>query len=236
MKKHFPLLWIFLGVLFAIVFSLFLINQTNLKTVVIVGDSAKIKGLSILNNQNLLFIKKGSVIRELLEINPVIKNISVEKRYPNILILQIDERHALVQVKNGIHSVYFDREGIIIENKNVSSVLPIINADKISISEEKKADWRIMKAIKIVEDLQRVDINIENISTNDDENNFLVTLTQGEKVIIPYGGESANIAASLQIIIHRFRIEGKFVEKIDFRFEKPTVSLSNGEKISSVVK
>lgn len=233
MNKRFLALWVFLGIMFFTTSLLVLISHTKLQKIIVIGNIANLKGLNILNNQRLLFIKNEEIIKQLTKINPAIKNIFIEKKYPDTLVLQVEERKVFVQVIGSGHKAYYDKEGVPIEYTNVSFSLPLINAEKINVSKERVIDWRIMKAIKITEDFQKLNINIEDISIVDNENNFIVKLTQDGKVIIPYKEDAANIAASLQIIIHRFRIEGKFIEKIDFRFEKPIVSLSNGEKISS---
>ncbi len=236
MKKSLRALWIFIGIILFIASFLFLISYTKIQKIIVIGNINNIRGLNILDNQRLLFIKNEEITKQLTKINPAIKNIFIEKKYPDTLVLQVEERKAFVQAVSNGYKIYYDKEGIPIEYTNVSFSLPLINAKMLNLRKDRKTDWRIMKAIKITEDFGKLNINIEDITILDNESNFIVKLVQDGKVIIPYNDDPANIAASLQIIIHRFRIEGKFIEKVDFRFEKPIVSLSNGEKISSDMK
>lgn len=235
-NRLYVLLIIFGVVLIFILFPLFLFRRTNLSKVVVIGNISNINGLNLLNNQNLIFLDEEQVAQKLLESNIAIEDILLEKNYPNSLILQIRERKPIAQIIFGNQKIYYDKDGIILEGVNISYLLPLIKVDSITLSKSKKTDWRIMKAIKILEDFARVDINIDNIFVSDKENTFFISLVGSGQAIIPYEGDIPTIAASLQIILQRFRIEGKIIEKIDFRFEKPTVVLENGEKISSIIK
>ena len=47
------------------------------------------------------------------------------------------------------------------------------------------------------------------------------------EVFMPVTADPSYLSASLQTIISRFRIEGNFIAKVDFRFDKPVVILKN---------
>ncbi|MBI3955603.1 hypothetical protein HY338_04095 [Candidatus Gottesmanbacteria bacterium] len=102
----------------------------------------------------------------------------------------------------------------------------ILNLDKV--------DWRILKAIKLVVDASKNTLSINKISLDEASGIYHLILVEGEEVEFSQEQDPYLIAASLQIIISRFRIEGKIISQIKFQFDKPVVVLKSGEKINSI--
>ncbi|EKD90099.1 MAG: hypothetical protein ACD_32C00020G0002 [uncultured bacterium] len=111
--------------------------------------------------------------------------------------------------------------------------LPVIKISKSDLSSSQKADWRIIKALSFLIYCQKQSILIDRILIDENKSLFHIFLADGVEVIAPQTGNASILAASLQIIISRFRIEGKIITKVDFQFDKPIVVLSNGEELSS---
>lgn len=230
----------FIGLCFILIllisFSLYLYRQTTVKKVEIESNSQNIKGLGVLNGKNLIFLNEERLIQELNKQNPNLKKIIIQKKYPNTLLIFTVERIPIAQIKKNTLKINVDSDGVyLFEAGNVQN-LPEIDADNIPLFENKKADWRISKSLELIENLYKNNINPRKIAVNNKDNQYSVYLNDGSEVIVPYETDNSAVAASLQIIISRFRIEGKFISKIDFRSDKPIVVLANEEKNSSTIK
>ncbi|MBI3385369.1 hypothetical protein HY030_04215 [Candidatus Gottesmanbacteria bacterium] len=67
---------------------------------------------------------------------------------------------------------------------------------------------------------EQIDISYLNYLDND---TVEASLTSGVKVIFSLKKEPISLVTSLQLILSRFRIEGRKVSKIDLRFKNPVV-------------
>lgn len=218
---------------FITVLSIFVYNSFNLKNLIIINKKTTFSGLSQLNGANILFLDLQKVSLNLLKLNSSFLTINLSKKYPNTLILEIVNRKPAAKIQAGNIYKYIDHEGILFTDDDTFSDLPLINIPEISIYKNQKADWRVLKAIAFIDEGVSRSIKIEQISGSDSDNVFTIKLSSGTEIMLPYTADIGVKASSLQLIILRFRIEGKNIDRIDFRFDKPVVTLSNGEKISS---
>ena len=216
----FFIIFLTIGTIFTSQF--FLIGKT------IVVSKEDIHNLSILNRRNLILLDQEKIKKYLLESNPFIKSLTIEKKYPNTLLIKVIPREPSAVIKIGSVWIELDSEGILLRNVQKTDNLLIIEAsDQIIL--RKKPDWRIIRSLELLELLKK-DYQVSNIQINDKENVFKISFATGEEIIIPYNADTGMVVASLQIIIHRFRIEGKTVALVDFRFDKPVVRLINEDK------
>ncbi len=111
--------------------------------------------------------------------------------------------------------------------------LPVIKTPLITFGLGNLADWKIIKAKEIIFELGKRSIFSDQIVIDDNSGNYILKTNNQIEIIIPLKMEINTLSASLQLIISRFRIEGKIISRIDFQFEKPVVVLKNGEKMSS---
>lgn len=199
----------------------------------LITTESKLNGLNILNRDNLLFINEKEVSSYLMKSNPVIKSIKIRKKFPQTMIMQIEDRLPVAKIITGIDNMYIDNDGIILTSNNNYPSFPKIIVSNISIGPNKKADWRVIKALSFINEARKQSIIIEQISADDTSNVFSAITSNGMIILIPYDADPMIKASSLQVIILRFTIVGKNITKLDFRFDKPVVTLSNGEKISS---
>ncbi len=213
--------------------SIFIYSRFNLQNLIIISKKTSISGLSQLNNANLLFLDLQKVSLNLQQLNSSFLTINLSKKLPSTLILAIVNRKPVAKIQVGNIYKFIDHEGILFTDDDTFSDLPLINISQISINKNQKADWRVLKALAFIEEGVRQSIKIEQISGSDSDNDFIIKVSNGMEIVLPYTKDLGVKASSLQLIILRFRIEGKNIARIDFRFDKPVVTLSNGEKISS---
>lgn len=234
MKRRFISISFFPVLFFLTVLILFILwNRFKIKTAIVISEQTNIFGLESMNNQNLFVLNIDNLQRNLLKANPSLSSASVVKRYPNRVIIFLQFRTPIAQIFNNSIRYYLDRDGIFLTNIKIDRSLPIVNASEINISPGDIADWRIKKSAILLEDIAQQSISVGQITIDDTAKIFLINLANDTRVVIPYAYDALKAAASLQMIISRFRIEGKFAKEIDFRYDKPVVTVSNGEKISS---
>lgn len=206
----------------------------ELKRVIVVTDKIELKGLSELNGLNLLFMDEIKISSILIQKNLNLKSISVKKIYPSSLVLYTLAKTYKAQLKSNNLTILVDEENILLSDIDTqSSLLPLIEVRNISLPLNQKADWRIERAITLFKQLLKHTINIGNITLDGNKSLLKVTTLEGTEITISDKDDVYRVAASLQIIFNRFRIEGKNIRMIELRFDKPVVILGSGEKISS---
>lgn len=220
--------------LFVILLSFYFYHQFDLKTVIIIASGSDFKGLEALKNSNLLSLDFKKTSNYLKQKNPLFYSIEAVKQYPQTLILNAKERIAVARIlhKND-DNLYADADGIVFTEDVSVHPVPFIRLKEFSIYPGQKADWKMMKAIAFIMESNKQSINIEQITEDDSASSFVITIGSGTQVLLPFNSDVQSKASSLQLILARFRIEGKNISKIDFRYDKPVVTLINGEKISS---
>lgn len=232
MKRKFLIPFISLIFLFTLSVLFILFNTFKIKTVIIHGETQNVQGLAKLNNQNLLFLDSNKFVEDLLEQNLLISSASARKEYPNRLVIHLYARKPVAVVIDKFSEHHIDKEGILLP-KREDIDLPKIEIFNIQVFSGQKGDWRMVKAVALVANMSKQGILVDRIIIDERQSLFQMFLKEDILVFIPYNFEQLSVAASLQIIMSRFKIEGKRLRKVDFRFEKPIAILSNGEEISS---
>lgn len=226
-------LYFFALFILVLIFIIFF-KQFQIKKVIIIAPKKVLVGLHILNSQNLLFINTKKTAQYLSDRNIEIKTVKLIKTFPQTLIIDLIYREPKAVVLSKNQKLYIDEDGIILSDDIFPGLsLASIDASEIDVIVKKKGDWRVVKAFAILENLKQLSITIDQISIDNKNAVFHAMLPEGTEIIIPQTCNPSFIAASLQIIVSRFRIEGKMVTRIDFRYDKPIVVLTSGEKISS---
>ena len=194
----------------------------------------EIYGLSVSAYKNILFFNTADFSEYLMKRNPRVKSVTIEKILPDTLRIDLKARIPKAYVKDSLRTQYIDDDGVLLPVERESEIkLPVIIAQDTIFFGTEKTDWRLIKAVSILTQMEKTSISIDQIVINSGKSVFHVYLNTKSEIIIPQSADAAVTAASLQTIIARFRIEGKFISKVDFQFDKPIVILSNGENMSS---
>jgi cell division septal protein FtsQ len=224
---------LFFFIIVASLFVFFICNFFQVKKVIVSHVYEDIRGLTIFEKKSLFFIDTNKSEKLLLDLNPKIREIKIKKVYPHSLAVNIVLRQPVAKIQKGETEIGVDKDGIILfETKVKGMKLPYIQMTDGSLKVSGLTDWRIVKAAKIIYLLSQESIELDQILLNNEQNLIDIYLEDTE-IVAPYIIDPAVFSASLQVIVHRFRIEGKNIRKIDFRFEKPIVQLVNEDKNSS---
>ena len=220
-----------LGLLFIwTVFSLFIVRK-----VVIISVTNELNGLNILNNKNLLLLDVNKMASLLLSQNKIYSNLTIRKKLPDILVIESKLRVPVAFLINKGRRIFIDQEGIYIPDLNMDrEIYTQIEVPNLIIYNLDNIDWRVLKAVKLAVAASKNSLTIDKIILDEPSGLSHLFLTGGEEVISSQEQDPYLIAASLQIIISRFRIEGKIISQIKFQYDKPIVVLKSGEKITSL--
>lgn len=225
----------FVGLFILLITSLliYLYNFFTVKRVYVIGNVIPLRGINSLSKENLLLFNNKNVESNLKNKNPSVKNIIIRKTFQNILNITTIRREAIIEITDGKRVLYLDEDGIVLEINHLNSKLPQIKTTLITFGLGNMADWKMIKAKNLIIELEKKGIFTDKIAVDDNSGNYILKTNNKIEIIIPLKMEINILSASLQLIISRFRIEGKIISKIDFQFEKPVVVLKNGGKMSS---
>lgn len=216
-----------------VLLTLFIYRKFQLKTLIIINTSVNLHGLSVFNRKNLLFLDTQKTVEYLQKQNPAVKSVNITQSFPDTIFLKVERRIPVAKIISKTEDLYIDNEGIILKEESFGVGLPVIETADISITAAQKADWRLIKAVSFIEETKKQGIIIVQIKIDDAAGVLTATSASGMEIILPFNADTSIEASSLQVIILRFTIVGKNITKVDFRFDKPLVTLANGEKISS---
>lgn len=213
-----------------IILICFILLRLPIKTIYIISHTDRIKGLELFENKNIFLIEEKEIKRTLMEKNLFIADVIVTKQYPQTIRMNISKRTAIAQIAHS-SSVFLDSYAVLFSDGAKEGVdLPIVETDEISVGASLQPDWRLVSVTEYIKNLSFIELKIKRIIIDNNNKIYHMYLANNEEIFIPFSSERVSIATSLQIITTRFRIEGKLIRKIDFRFDKPVVVLTNEEK------
>lgn len=226
-KQFLPkIIVLFLGLV--IVFSLLLLKKSGLLTIqkIEVRTDFQFQNQKKIENalkpylgQSFFFNKIDKLTREIKNQEIKIAKVRIKKEFPGKIILEINKRQPLVVIPRDNFYFFVDQEGIVFSLETNAYNLPFL---KISLQNLGIGSTIGIERIKIPQILAVLEQEaIRKIVVLDDQ----VQVETGQEclIILPVEVSSGKIEA-LQIILNRFKIEGKRLTKIDLRFEKPVIS------------
>ena len=130
--------------LFLIVIAIFFILSSSffdIKEIVVEGNNVvskdEIKTLLQLENKKNIFSISEKDIKNCLSQNAYIENVSIERKLPNILDVQVVERKIKYMIQIGDGWAYISNQGYILDISNESKIVPIIIGLSTDLSEIK---------------------------------------------------------------------------------------------------
>lgn len=191
-------------------------------------DSAQI------SSSSLALLDAGKLRAHILQKNRDVSTVIIEKSYPESLLITALARKPIALVSMGERVRAIDEDGVLLMYiPEQTGALPTLDAPGIPFYADQKADWRVATVVSYLQMFQREHIVSKEISIDPASSQFRFLLEENIRTVMPFSGNPGAIVASLQVILGRFRIEGKQVHTVDFRFDKPIITFQNGEKISS---
>lgn len=220
---------IILGAFFIFIHDLFIVRTV---VVEVAPTSQPVSSLSIstIYDQNLLFISNEKLAASILRINPLVKSVVAEKKYPSTVVFHIDSYRPRIAL--AVNDGYFilSNEGTIVEKtkRREDSNLPIIRyyqqlnfyqyeiGDRVSYTD-------ILTAVHFVTVVKNAGMPVDTIDISGID---MIVLNSNEKrFIFTTRKDIETQEYQVKTIIRKLKIEGREFVSIDMRFDKPVLKL-----------
>lgn len=180
---------------------------------------------SLVLGKNIILLSPPKTEQLIKDELPGIEQVEIEKKLPDKLIVHLTKRKPIAVVEANKDYYQVDYQGIILARLEQPTDLPLIACGGLSIA----ANNRQLESPVILSSLDFLyQLLANNIETRrleiTDSRELTVFLKTGPKVLISLDKNIKEQVESLQLILERAKIEGKQIELIDLRFDKPVIS------------
>lgn len=182
-------------------------------------------------DENLFFVSTGNISENLMKNNPLVKNAKVIRKYPNELIIRIEERIPVARIYQYEEKFLVDNEGRILPNLSrlKGDKYPQLRCKFTQIQEgDFIVDKSVLFGLEISEELSATDANAVKLIECISEEKLSLEI-KGIIVLVSPKQEAQKIASSLLFLLKQFRIEGEKPDTIDLRYDKPVYIPDNLE-------
>ncbi len=204
----------------------FLNDSVKIRNIRIINGRSSILGLDELKKSSLIFVSEKEVADTIINKNPSIKNVNVEKKYPATLILKLtyDEPLAALLVNNGYF--FLSPMGKIIYKSRESGSYSKINFyQKLNFQSYNAGDLvtfkDILNGLYFMKNLVDLGFKVDNLDINGVD--MLLFNLNDKKIIFSSEKDRELQIYQLEQIVRQFKIEGKSFKEIDLRYDKPVV-------------
>lgn len=151
------------AIIIFLVSDFFNIKEINVENNEIVSKEEIISLSQISNSKNIFGINKN-VIKNNIKQNSYVENVIVTRKFPNKLVLHVEERKVKYMIQLGEAYIYLNNQGYILDISNEKKDKPILLGIKTDVSQFKKGKRLIS------EDLKKMDIvnRIYEVSNNNE--------------------------------------------------------------------
>lgn len=175
------------------------------------------------------FLIKTDQIKNSILQNPIWQDVQVHIVNPSTVEVSLTAKKPVAAVEFQKTYIPVASDGTPLP-KSEGGELPTIAVSSLTDYKAGNTDWRVTKAVDIIESLNNAGISVSKVTIEQKNSLFIIAISEGTQIVVPQTFSPSELAASLQIIIGRFRIEGKSVTKIDFQYDKPVIILSSQTK------
>lgn len=217
---------LYLTFFFFLVAALFALDDfTLIKRIEVISKAKKIKGLQMYFERSLPLLNIAQTKAHLLKLNPQIKEINVEKKYPNRLIIFIKLQEPLASISVNQGQFILSEDGTILEKSSkVKENLPSIKYyQKLNYSfydTGDKVNYKdVLTALHFAQTVKNLGLKVDSVDING--LNVIALNLNSRKIIFTTEKEISLQDYQLRTIIRQFKIEGKEFKLLDLRFDRP---------------
>ncbi len=196
-----------------------------LHEVIITGHEDSISDLQIFRQQNLLFLDTR-LLKQQLMTETLIKSADIRKIFPDKLSITIDERTPVVRLRSSDQTYLLDTEGVILPllPRFAKLQLPEIGCQLLTVINGQGKDIPALKPLlAIISEINRQpQLQIVSL-TCINATYYSAVLDNGTEILLDVGKDPTQTIASLLFLVKQFRIEGKWPQLLDLRFDKPVL-------------
>lgn len=216
------------------VFSAYVYSLCKVKTIKIEGVSKNtvLYGLEGIRDSSLFLLSVPITENLIKKSNPFISSVSVVKQYPQTVTLSIFlyEPFAFFQGDKGFFMI--SQDGHIlkkIKSDEIDINLPIIHYfETLNFSSYvpgEKIDLKdVQMALNFLKEVKSQNMQVNTIDINGVD--VIAFKLKDKEIVFSSGKDGEGQIYQLEQIIHQFRIQGKDFKKLDLRFNKPVLELT----------
>lgn len=207
-------------------------NYFKVKKIEVFGEmnSFDLRGIESWNGKNIFLLQEDKMKQDLINANPLLKDVKVVKKYPDTLsfiVSKYDESVYLV-VDQG-YFLLSDDGRILSKIKDKTKDLPVINYyQKLNYSSWQSGDFiqykDIIMALHFLRKSSDLGLTINTIDIGG--TNMIALQLKDKKILFTSEKDQALEDYQLDRIIRQFKIEGKQFTVLDLRFDKPVIQFN----------
>ncbi len=214
--------------LFAGMFLLY--HHTQVAAITIQGASKNqdIRSVQLLKGQSFFLVDTARVEREILAANPLVRAITVQKMWPNEVIISITNHTPIARLQVGNGYFILSEDATILEKTREKTASPLTeisyyqNFDYHTYQPGAYLNYKdIVSSIFFLQKALELNLRIDNIDING--LNMIVFSLQDKRILFTTEKSLESQLYELQSIIRQFKVEGKDFEELDLRFDRPIV-------------
>lgn len=210
-------------VLFLIISTCLYIGVTKLfalTAIVVVAENIELRVDQNKLPKTLLFFPSEKIRAALLTENPVLGDITFEKKYPHTLVIKPVLRRAYAVLVTPSRQVLVDEHAVVLGDTQGSAELPVVRIDVALIrTGQKIQDPRVGAAIAFLVGMR----GVLPIGLIEEQSSSLHAVSSTLDIFFTQEHIEGTLA-TLQTLIAGFRIKGTLPKVIDLRFDKPIVT------------
>ncbi len=191
--------------------------------------------------KNILFLRQTNVAGYVINKDPRIDGLVLEKKYPRSLSIKVSYRKPLAVVlsaakttskKEGqrvvkMRKYLIDDQGIVFSQATTSARLPSfeLGSKKIDIGDRLQSE-NVVNYLQILSHLRRAGIEVGTLKVMEQET-VEIQLSDGTLVLLSSSRNPEKQIEALQVILTKYKIKETALAKVDLRFDKPVVVYKN---------
>lgn len=206
----------------------FLDTHFTLKRIELKGVRPNVlKGLYSWNDTNLILLKEAEVVETLTKINPMIKTITVVKKYPSSLLITVSlyKPSAYFSADSG-YFIVSDNGRVLQKTKQKELSLPVIHYyQKLNYIRWQSGDFLtykdILAALRFLQKTSDLGMTVDTVDIAG--TNMIALQLQAQKILFTTEKDIDLQEYQLETLARQFKIKGGSFRVLDLRFDKPII-------------
>lgn len=227
--KIIKIIFVFIFTFFLVFSVLYYFQQSFLikKIEIVNKEKINLLGTDEYINKNIFLVLSENIISNLKQKNPLVKNIVVKKKLPDVLILIPDLYTPIADIITSSGYFKISEDGrILSKSKNYGKSYPLITYyQKLNYYSYNSGDFLslkdIMTTLYFLKFFQNNSLTVDSVDIKDKD--MLVFNLENRKIILTNNKEINLQEYTLDEILKSFKVSGKNFKVINLRFEKPVI-------------
>ena len=212
-------------ILALIIYTIFFSDVFKIKTIQVAQESCitreQVESTLSLTGKNTILINTEKLTRQLKDKYSCLENIQIKKIYPSTISIQTRSTQPVAKIDE---TDYLVTEGGLVIEKTQDTQLPKIyipQGTEIKLNQKITSD-KILFGLTLAREVAKTDFTPASVRFLE-EGDVAVYSTQEAIALFSTTKSAAGQVDSLQSVLAKAKIDAAKIEKIDLRFDKPTI-------------